>query len=189
MSQSTKELILAAARELIQRVGVNAMSYKDLSEIVGIRKASIHYHFPKKEDLIVALLTQCHVEYGAAYRKIIASGENFRAKLMGIVDLFEASLCAGKVCVIGMLSAEYATLGEPVREAADAAIEQTVRILEVAFIGAAHGGLLPRDLDTYAAAHGFFGQLLGAQILARCRNNPSLFRTMVETQLSILPGF
>ena len=44
----TKETLLDHAQDLVQRVGVNAMSYNDLSKAVGIRKASIHYHFPKK---------------------------------------------------------------------------------------------------------------------------------------------
>ncbi len=52
----TKLKILDTAQELIQKLGVNAMSYADISTAVGIRKASIHYHFPSKEDLLVSLL-------------------------------------------------------------------------------------------------------------------------------------
>lgn len=44
----TKTQILDVAQDLIQRLGVNGMSYQDISEVVGIRKASIHTHFPKK---------------------------------------------------------------------------------------------------------------------------------------------
>ncbi|WP_257998927.1 TetR/AcrR family transcriptional regulator [Fischerella thermalis] len=47
-STDTRTQILDTAQDLIQRVGVNAMSYQDISEAVGIRKASIHYHFPSK---------------------------------------------------------------------------------------------------------------------------------------------
>ncbi len=55
-SIDTQTAILDTAQELIQRVGVNAMSYADISAVVGIRKASIHYYFPTKYDLIAALL-------------------------------------------------------------------------------------------------------------------------------------
>src|SRR5689334_9607965 len=44
--KDTKTAIMDAAQELIQRGGANAMSYQDISEAVGIRKASIHHHFP-----------------------------------------------------------------------------------------------------------------------------------------------
>lgn len=52
----TKTQILDVAQDLIQRLGVNGMSYQDISQGVGIRKASIHTHYPKKDDLLPALL-------------------------------------------------------------------------------------------------------------------------------------
>ena len=52
----TKTAILDAAQELIQRRGVNAMSYQHISEAIGIRKASIHHHFPTKDALLDALI-------------------------------------------------------------------------------------------------------------------------------------
>ena len=67
---NTKNQILDVAEDLIQKVGLNAMSYKHISEIIGIRKASIHHHFPKKEDLVDELLKRCEVSYGDRYRKI-----------------------------------------------------------------------------------------------------------------------
>lgn len=57
----TRTRILDVAEDLIQRVGLNAMSYKHISDAVGIRKASIHHHFPNKENLVDELLNRCHV--------------------------------------------------------------------------------------------------------------------------------
>lgn len=65
--EDTRTKILDAAQDLIQRVGVNAMSYKHISDTVGIRKASIHHHFPKKENLVDELLKRCQISYGAYY--------------------------------------------------------------------------------------------------------------------------
>ena len=67
----TKTALLDCAQDLIQRVGVNAMSYKHLSDEVGIRKASIHYHFPRKEDLVLALLNRCTDTYSCMYTAIV----------------------------------------------------------------------------------------------------------------------
>ena len=36
--------------------GYNGFSYADIAEVVGIRKASIHHHFPTKSDLVRKLL-------------------------------------------------------------------------------------------------------------------------------------
>ena len=51
---STAEDILNCTRRLIASGGYNGFSYADISEVVGIRKASIHHHFPSKADLVRA---------------------------------------------------------------------------------------------------------------------------------------
>ncbi len=58
MSMSeTKERILTEAESLIQSRGFNAFSFKDIAKAIGIKTASIHYHFPSKEELGVAVIT------------------------------------------------------------------------------------------------------------------------------------
>ena len=67
----TKNQILEVAEDLIRRVGFNAMSYQHISDSVGVRKASIHHHFPKKEHLVEALLNRCGESYGSHYTVIV----------------------------------------------------------------------------------------------------------------------
>lgn len=50
-----KQQILVLASDLLRTRGFEGFSYQDLSRELGIRKASIHHHFPKKEDLGLAL--------------------------------------------------------------------------------------------------------------------------------------
>ena len=50
-----KEQIIDLTFKLIQQKGYVAFSYDDISKQLGVTKASIHYHFEKKEDLGVAL--------------------------------------------------------------------------------------------------------------------------------------
>ncbi len=184
----TKNELLDCAQDLIQRVGVNAMSYNDLANQVGIRKASIHYHFPKKEDMIVALLTRCNLVYGQVYEEIMCLNRTPKEKLHLIADIFENGIRDGKVCIIGMLSVEFASLGAAVQQAAGNAINLTSKIYEKAFIQAVDEKTLPADFDTYAAAYGFFSFLLGVQILSRCRNDIDNFKNSVNIYIeSILP--
>src|SRR5262245_62705529 len=80
-SKDTKTAIMDAAQELIQRRGANAMSYQDISDAVGIRKASIHHHFPAKDDLIQAV-TERYADYVlASMDEIFASTLDPAAKL------------------------------------------------------------------------------------------------------------
>ncbi|RWE67786.1 TetR/AcrR family transcriptional regulator [Mesorhizobium sp.] len=53
---NTADDILAAARRFIVAGGYNGFSYADIAEVVGIRKASIHHHFPSKVDLVQTLV-------------------------------------------------------------------------------------------------------------------------------------
>ena len=51
---SAKQILDIAERRMRQ-TGYNAVSYRDIAAEMGIKSASLHYHFPKKEDLGVAL--------------------------------------------------------------------------------------------------------------------------------------
>src|SRR5262249_22696510 len=59
---TTSDEILASARTLIMSGGYNGFSYADIAEVVGIRKASIHHHFPSKVDLVRTLVIRYREE-------------------------------------------------------------------------------------------------------------------------------
>jgi TetR/AcrR family transcriptional regulator, transcriptional repressor for nem operon len=109
----TKTRIMDVAQELMQRQGVNAMSYDDISKAVGIRKASIHYYFPAKDDLVVAVLERYNAYFLRLVDGITESRIPARQKLVQYAALFEATLNRGKkdrACLCGMLGAELQTL-------------------------------------------------------------------------------
>ena len=56
--EQTAERILASARELVIAGGYNGFSYADIAEVVGIRKPSIHHHFPSKADLVTTFVAR-----------------------------------------------------------------------------------------------------------------------------------
>lgn len=53
---NTREKIVDRARELLQHRGFGGFSYRDISTDLGIKNAAIHYHFPSKDDLGLALI-------------------------------------------------------------------------------------------------------------------------------------
>ncbi|MGO4776149.1 TetR/AcrR family transcriptional regulator, partial [Lysobacter sp. 2RAB21] len=46
--------IIQRTNELLASGGYNSFSYADIAELVEVRKASIHHHFPTKADLVKA---------------------------------------------------------------------------------------------------------------------------------------
>lgn len=179
----TKEALLDHAQELVQRLGANAMSYNDLSQAVGIRKASIHYHFPKKEDLIKALVQRCGCVYGEQYRDIVDSDASCSEKLHRLASVFEQGVRDDKLCLIGMLSTEYASLNESIQEALKATVVSTSKIFEKAFKQGVEEGVLRGKPNTYDLAYGFLSFLMGAQIIARCAQNPKAFKKAAKAYI------
>ena len=110
----TKTHILDVAQALVQTVGANAMSYEHISKAVGIRKASIHYHFHTKENLIEALIMRYNECVFASIDSILSSDKTGSGKLIQYIALFEATLRDSdneKACLIAMLGAEVQTMG------------------------------------------------------------------------------
>ena len=58
-----RDELLRHAENLVRRRGYSGFSYADVSERVGIRKASIHYHFPTKEIMVSTVLDSYRQRY------------------------------------------------------------------------------------------------------------------------------
>ena len=88
MGMDTAERILDVAERLVQTQGFNGFSYADISDELGVTKASLHYHFATKADLGSALITR----YGSAFRRALdeidASGADAREKLRRYAGLY-----------------------------------------------------------------------------------------------------
>ena len=182
----TKSALLDCAQDLIQRVGVNAMSYNDLSEAVKIRKASIHYHFPKKEDLIKALVERCHESHSGQYMEIVKSDNDTLTKLQQFADIFEEGVKQNKICLIGMLSVEYATLNPILQKTLEHSLCYTTKIFEHVFMQGIKEGVFSKTIDTHDAAFAYLSFLLGTQVTSRCVKEPKRFRLAIEAYLKIL---
>ena len=109
------ERVVDAAEGLIQQHGYNGFSYDDVAQLVGIKKPSIHHHFPKKEEL-VAVVAQ---RYTHRFRGELLSieGQCARAtdRLVAYAALFENTFSLERrLCVCGMLGAEAGSLPETV---------------------------------------------------------------------------
>lgn len=182
-SKDTKSALLDYAEDLVRQVGVNSMSYNDLSEAVGIRKASIHYHFPKKDDLIKALLDRCSVAYAEHYRAVVDSNIDSHEKLNRLAEIFENGVRDNRICLIGMLSVDYPTLSQKVKNTLNTTIAGTVRIFEKAILQGVQENVISIEYSTYDIAYSFLSFLLGAQILFRCSNDPVGFRNAARAYI------
>ena len=185
----TKTRILDVAQDLIQRLGVNGMSYKDISEVVGIRKASIHTHFPKKDDLLAALLDRYNDRTLGIIDSIIASGESPEIKLRRYFGLYEATICSGqqdKVCLYAMVGAELATLNHPLVDRFRNFYRENVARIAVILDEGRQSNDFQFAGDSLDTADLVFSLLEGGMLIARADGGAEKFRSVIEQLIKLL---
>jgi TetR/AcrR family transcriptional regulator, transcriptional repressor for nem operon len=113
----TAASILDVAERLVQSRGFNGFSYADVAAELGITKPALHYHFASKAELGEALIKRYADRFAAALGDLDASASDDSNKLRGYVDLYLEVLRDKRMCLCGMLAAEYQTLPAPMRDA------------------------------------------------------------------------
>lgn len=108
-----KEEIIQLADNLIRKNGFNAFSYHEISGLVGIKTASIHYHFPTKADLGVAVIDQ-HLKN---LQELILQyeGKEPSERLERFFTIYANILNDHKVCLVGSLATDFNTLNEKIQ--------------------------------------------------------------------------
>ena len=91
MTGSTAERIVREARDLIMTRGYNGFSYADIAEAVGIRKASIHHHFPAKSDLAKAVIEETRAVIRAQTELLAAAEPDAGDQLRGYAGYWSAA--------------------------------------------------------------------------------------------------
>ena len=116
-SSSTASRALDTAERLVQVRGFNGFSYADIAAELQITKASLHYHFATKADLGEALINRYSARFFQALAEVDAGGAAAPAKLAAYAKLYADVLSEQKMCLCGMLAAEYPTLPLPMQTA------------------------------------------------------------------------
>jgi len=114
-NSGTPQKILDIAERLLQVRGYNGFSYADVATALRVTKASLHYHFPGKADLGRRLMERYTQNFLAALATIDAEGADAPEKLRRYVSIYSDVLANNRMCLCGMLAAEYATLPKPIR--------------------------------------------------------------------------
>ncbi|HLP85018.1 MAG TPA: TetR/AcrR family transcriptional regulator [Phycisphaerales bacterium] len=107
----TRDKLMDIAEELLQTVGYNAFSFHDLADRVGIKSASIHYYFPTKTDLGVAVTIRYRERFQRMLKEITESHDDPMQQLKLCMGLFRQTLATGRrVCLCGMLSSDIESI-------------------------------------------------------------------------------
>src|SRR5690606_18314622 len=107
----TAQQIIDLAEDAIATKGYSAFSFREIAALMGIKSASIHYHFPTKPHLGLAVASRYRQGYAAALADIDAQDLTPEAALASLVNIYRQQLGNGeRMSVCMMLAAEIKLL-------------------------------------------------------------------------------
>ena len=183
----TASRILNVAERLVQVRGFNGFSYADIAVELQITKAALHYHFASKADLGEALIARYADHFmGALAHLDTGGGGTASAKLNAYAGLYQQVLRNRKMCLCGMLAAEYQTLPQPIQQAVVKFFDQNESWLDSVLEQGRADGSLQFAGSARDTARMIMGGLEGAMLIARPYGDITRFQATAASLLASL---
>ena len=176
MKTDTKTALLDVAEHEARARGFDGFSYADLAEAVGIRKASIHYHFPTKAALSAALMDRYHSVLEGECIKIEEANDTGSGRLLALIKLYRDALSNGKtLCLcVSLISSRESLSDEVIEKIKRFHAMMICRISSIFELGQADG-TISGVTNAAAEARATLAQLEGAHLTARAEENITAF--------------
>ncbi len=173
----TSDQILVCARSLIVSGGYHGFSYADIAEVVGIRKASIHHHFPSKVDLVRTLVNRYRRDAETSVANMERNVPDPLEQLRAYVDYWRACIADASrpFCVCALLAAELPTLPPDVALEVRAYFRLLSAWLTSALERGVQQGNVTLSNPPRIEAEIFMAGVHGAMLSARAYGDPEMF--------------
>jgi TetR/AcrR family transcriptional repressor of nem operon len=189
---NTADEILDTAEFLIQTRGYSAISYQDIADRLGLRKASIHYHFPSKTDLGLAVVDR----YGSRFEQALDAAAADRT--LGTAELFDSytvpylefAASPDRICLCGALAGEILALPQPMRDRVQRNyIAQQEWLAAMLKRGQKAGDIEIGPTSPAKMARAILSALQGALLVKRATGNASQVRDVISViKAQLIPG-
>ncbi|OWT80863.1 MULTISPECIES: TetR/AcrR family transcriptional regulator [unclassified Achromobacter] len=175
------KLLLAAG-------GYHGFSYADVSKRVLIGKASIHFHFPSKADLVLTVVKRHREQARAGFAVLDQQIEDPLARLTAYADYWLECIREGSssICICAMLAAELPMIPAEIAEEVRAYFaDLSAWLATVLEQGAANGQFSLRE-SALNEAQAFMSTVHGAMLTARALGNAESFQAISRTAIARL---
>ena len=169
-----REALLKVAEDKVRKGGYNNFSFREIANEVGIKSASVHYHFKTKADLGAELAHQ----YTDAFIAALGDVETIKARGENPIDIYtqlfkNALLTDNKMCLGGLLGAQNESLPEKVQTEVKRFFDKNLTWLKAAHT--ANGETNPSH-----AAITTVSLLEGAMMISKALNDHSYFKLATQ---------
>lgn len=163
---NTRELLIEATEQLIRAKGFSAFSYADLEKEIGIRKASIHYHFPTKEALGICVVETYLTHLKTQLDSIDTHTPAAMSRIAAFADLFTEYRSTGQLPLCGALASEMTLLPATMQTLTTTYLETQMHWLEKTIQAGADSGEIPPTDNARQQAFEILSLLEGASFVS-----------------------
>jgi len=178
----TADAILSHARLLVTAGGYNGFSYADIASHVGIRKPSIHHHFPTKADLVQVLVQRYRQEARDGLEALARHVPDPLGRLQSYVGYWERCIsdASAPICICAMLASELPLLPEGVATEVKAHFRDLSAWLASVFERGAQEGVFQLTASPQVEAEAFMATTHGAMLSARAYGDTDIFGRLMQ---------
>ncbi len=163
---STRSDLLTSAEILLRTKGYAAFSYADLADEIGIKKASIHHHFPTKEGMAIAIVESYLFRFRKQLEAINDENDGVVDRLKAFAVMFAHSSDNGMLPLCGALAAELLALPESLKAMTKDFFEIHLTWLQENIKQGQDQGLLKPELDVITVSRFILNALEGASFVS-----------------------
>ncbi|WP_338723752.1 TetR/AcrR family transcriptional regulator [Devosia sp. XK-2] len=178
---NTAQEILLHAKPLILAGGYHGFSYADISDLVGIRKASIHHHFPTKAELVRVLVNQYRQDAAAGLAQLDRTIADPGARLRAYVAYWQTCISSGTepFCVCALLASQMPAIPDIVAIEVRAHFRTLSVWLATVLAEGEASGRFRLAGEPKAEAELFVATVHGAMMSARAHADGDLFEKII----------
>lgn len=171
--------ILDSAERMARDGGYDAFSFREIAKDIGIKSASVHYHFPNKEVLGIALVQRYSDRFIAQLGDPTSPDRDSDSLLDAYVASYQRAIVEdGQMCLCGLFAAQGAHLPETLQAETRAFLKRNIDWLQAVYQRQNMSQTASRD-----AAIALLGRLQGALLLASSLRDPHIFDVIASGQI------
>lgn len=161
---NTRESILRIGMELICGRGYNGFSYQHIADRLNVKKAAIHYHFPAKEDLALAVIEMQRDKIYSALRFV--DDDTAVDVFERLIALYQSADTAGGHCTPETaMAAEGKSMADSVNAACHSLTIDLISWIENCLDKGARAGTIQFEGTSDTHALDILAALVGAQLV------------------------
>jgi TetR/AcrR family transcriptional repressor of nem operon len=169
---ATRKKILQLTKVLVQKNGANGFSYQDIADKLKIKKASIHYYFPKKNDLLLEVVRYYKEQLKSFLKEIDAQNKSLNTKFKSYLSMYLGLADdSTQICLCGILAGEIMTLPKVFKKEIKEFFDIHEEWLDQLFLEMKNPRLFAKEV---------LAALQGALIIGRVNSDPLYIKEVTE---------